>query len=547
MFAFAASAAGSWAYNVALAVYVFDQTGSAGWVAAVTLARFIPTLILGSYGGVVAERFERVRLMVVIDLFAAAVMVVLTVATLAQAPVLLVILIAPLTTIAASAYEPAVAAITPQVVTERDLAAGNALRNLVDNVAVIAGPAIGVLLLLVGPPALGFAVNAASFAVSALVVGRLRIRSRPVDVTEGGTVGPLSQMLVGFRTIRSSAAATLLVTYSVVATFVYGLDTVLFVVLSQEKLGTGPDGFGYLLAGLGAGGVLAAGLVSRLSARPRLGLIILAGMAVYCLPTAAFLVVDDPAVAFGLQALRGAGTLVVDVLAITALQRRMPAEAMARVFGAFDTFMLAAVALGALIAPMLLSVVSLDATLILAGVVLPVLCLTGWPWLRQMDQANVAQLAEIAPRVDILERVAILAEARRGPIEVLARAAEEIEVPAGEAVVREGAEADALYVVISGDLLVSAHGDDSVERALPGLSAGDYFGEIGLLEQIPRTATVTTATVTRLLRIPGEAFLDALTRANPSPRLVEGARTRLARTHPSYRPQPRPRPSSTGQ
>ncbi len=89
MFAFAASAAGSWAYNVALAVYVFDQTGSAGWVAAVTLARFIPTLLVGSYGGVVAERFERVRLMVVIDLFAAAVMVVLTVATLAEAPVLL--------------------------------------------------------------------------------------------------------------------------------------------------------------------------------------------------------------------------------------------------------------------------------------------------------------------------------------------------------------------------------------------------------------------------------------------------------------------------
>ncbi|MDQ3053466.1 MAG: MFS transporter [Actinomycetota bacterium] len=540
MIAFATSAAGSWAYNVALAVYVYEQTKSPAWVGAATLARLIPALIAGFYGGVIAERFERVRLMVVLDLLSALMMITLAVATFVEAPVLLVLVIAPITSIIGTAYEPAVAAITPQVVSERDLAAANALRNVVDNLAVIAGPAIGVLLLLLGPPALGFAVNAVSFAISALVVARVRTRSRPVDVTEDGTIGPLGQMLVGFRTIRSSSAATILVAYSVVATFVYGVDTVLFVVLSQQQLGTGPDGFGYLLAGLGAGGVLAAAAVSRLSERPRLGWIILAGMAVYCLPTLAFLVVDQPAVGFALQVIRGAGTLVVDVLAITALQRTMPSDAMARVFGAFDSLMVGAIALGALLTPLVLAAAGLDTALIVSGLVVPVLCVIGWPRLRRMDEADAAQIAELAPRVLLLERVPILAEAPRGPIERLARAAEEIEVPAGVAIVTEGEAADAFFVVVSGDVLVTARGEGDAERQLPQLSTGDYFGEIGLLEHIPRTATVTTASPTRLLRIPGEVFLDALTQRNPSPTLLEGARIRLARTHPTYRPHSEP-------
>lgn len=111
---------------------------------------------------------------------------------------------------------------------------------LVENVAVVAGPALGALLLLVGPPALAFAVYAVSFVWSALVMDRIRARSRPVDVSEGGNAGPIKQMLVGFRAIAGSATVTMLVAYSVVASFAYGVDTVQFVVLSQERLGTAP-------------------------------------------------------------------------------------------------------------------------------------------------------------------------------------------------------------------------------------------------------------------------------------------------------------------
>lgn len=536
MGAFAISCAGSWAYNVALAVFVYERTDSLTWVGAATIGRFVPSLVLGAYGGVLAERFERVRLMVSVDAACAVWMLLLALVAVLDGPVLLAIVLAALTSVFGTVYEPAVAAITPQTVPERDLAAANTLRNVVDNVAVIAGPALGALLLLAGPAALVFAVNGASFALSAVVVGRMTVRSLPVDVTEGGTVGPLRQMLVGFTAIGSSATALLLVLYSVVASFVYGVDTVQFISLSQQQLGTGADGYGYLLAGLGVGGVLAAGLVNRLAALPRLGGVILLGMAVYCVPTLLFLVVSSPAAAFGIQGVRGAGTLVVDVLAVTALQRSLPPDLLGRVFGAFFTAVLAAISLGALVTPVVIATAGLDASLWLAGGLLPALCLLGVPWLRRMDDANVASVAALEPRIEALGRLGIFAEAGRPVLERLARTAVEEQVPAGSTVLREGDEADAFYVLLEGEMGVRSRGEGSAEVELPTMRDGTWFGEIGLLQRIPRTATVTATAPSRVLRISGADFLEGLSDAPASTALLEGARSRLARTHPGRRP-----------
>jgi CRP-like cAMP-binding protein/predicted MFS family arabinose efflux permease len=530
------SFAGSWAYNVALAVYVFEQTGSAAWVGAATVGRFLPSLLFGPYGGVLAERFERVRLMAGLDWVSTALMLVLALVAALDGPALLAIVLAGLTSVNATVYEPAAAAITPETVPESDLAAANALRNMVDNIAIIAGPVLGALLLLVSPAPVVFLVNGLTFAVSGVVVSRMTVRSTPVDVTEAGTAGPLKQMLVGIRAITGSATAATLVAYSVIASFVYGVDTVQFVVLSEDRLGTGPDGFGYLLAGLGVGGIAAAGLVNRMAAWPRLGTVILLGMALYCLPTLLFLVLDDPAAAAAIQVVRGAGTLVVDVLAITALQRSLPKEVLGRVFGAFFTGVLLAISLGALVTPWVISRLGLDASLWMAGALLPALCLLGLPWLRRMDAQNVVRLAAIEPRVLVLERLGILTEASRPMLERLAAEAEDVEVPAGTVVIREGDEADAFYVLVDGEVGVRARGEGAVEQDLPPMTSGAYFGEIGLLERIPRTATVTATRPSRLLRIDGDAFVDALTNVPASTALLEGARSRLARTHPNRRP-----------
>lgn len=534
----ATSNAGSWAYNVGLAVYVYQETHSAAWVGAATVGRFVPSMLFGAYGGVLAERFERIKLMVAINVVCAALMVGLAVAADRHVAAWVVIVVAGVNGVANMTFTPADYAMTPQVVPEDQLAAANTLRNTVENLAVIAGPAIGGALLLAGPVSVTFLANAVSFLAAAVLTAMVRTRSKPVDVTEGGEAGPLRQMLVGINTIRTSATATLLVTYSVIASFVYGIDTVQFVLVSRERLGTGTNGYGYLLAGLGVGAIAAAGLVNRISAWPRLGTVILAGMAVYCLPTLLFVdAVHSPAVAFVIQMVRGGGTLVVDVLAMTALQRSLPADRLARVMGAFFTLVLGAISLGAVLTPVLFDHTSLNATLWAAGLGLPVLCLLGWPWLVRMDNANVAHLAAIKPRVLVLQRAAILAEASQAVLERLATGATEVQVPAGAAVVTEGEEADAFYVIESGAMSVRSHGDAPLDTDLPGLVAGDYFGEIGLLQHIPRTATVAATTDSTLLRIDGAAFLDALTSASASTSLLEGARVRLART-PSYRAAP---------
>jgi CRP-like cAMP-binding protein len=133
----------------------------------------------------------------------------------------------------------------------------------------------------------------------------------------------------------------------------------------------------------------------------------------------------------------------------------------------------------------------------------------------------------------VLQRASILAEASRPILERLAGNATELDVEVGVDVVTEGEDADAFYVIESGAAAVRSHGAAASESALPSLAAGDYFGEIGLLQRIPRTATVTTSEPSRLLRVDGDDFLEALTSGTASPSLLEGARTRLART-PSY-------------
>jgi CRP-like cAMP-binding protein len=527
------SSSGSWAYNVALMVFIYQRTHSATWLAAGTMGRFLPSLVFSGYGGVIAERFERVRLMVWLNVIAMALQFGLAFVAWRQEPAVFAVALAGLTSVVLRPYNPAVAALITQVVGEADLAAANALNATIDNIVIVAGPAIGAGLLLAGGPALAIAVNALTFGIAAIWLPTMKARSRPSDVTDGGKAGPLRQVWDGFRALAASASVATFVAFSVLASFVYGTDTVLFIPISRIQLHSGADGYGYLLAGLGVGGVLGAAIVTRLAARTRLAAAILGGMAVYCLPTAGLIFVHKPAIAFGLEVIRGAGTLVVDTLAITALQRSAPKEMVARVFGAFFALVLAAISLGALLTPVLLRG-GLHVTMAAYGIGIPALCLLTLPFLLRADRIAAAAAAAIAPRVAILERMDLFRTASRSSIEALARSATEITVPAGTVIMAEGDHADAFYAVTGGQLDVTAIGERGTGPAhLRTLGPGSYAGEIGLLARIPRTATVTARTSSTLLRIGGQDFLDALTNFSASPSLLEGAQARLALTHPS--------------
>ena len=534
--ALAISSAGSWAYNVGLLALLFERTHSLGWVAAGGLARWIPSLLLSTYAGVIAERTERIRLMAGADLLSTLWQGLLVLVAALSGPVVICLLLCALTSVTQLVYTPAVAATLPAVADEDSLVAANALNGTVDNLAVIAGPAIGAALLLIGPPSVTFAVNAASFLVSALMVLRIRTRSVPVDVTEGGAAGAWRQMGVGVRAIVDAGAARTMVAFGLLVSFVYGTDTVLLLAVSEHRLHAGGHGFGYLLGAVGVGGVLAAIVVDRMAASRTLAPIIFAGVAGYTLPTALLTLTHSTGLAIALEVVRGASTLIVDVLAITALQRAVPAQQLARVFGVYWSLVLAAVAIGTLVTPVLVSAGGLDTALLVLAFAPCAVGAVGLPALLAIDRAGAATATALAPRVAVIEHMSIFASASRAVLESLAGAMEDASFDAGTVIIREGAEADDLFVLVEGEVEVTAHGEaGGPPRVLRRMTAPTYFGEIGVLERIPRTATVTAVTDCVCNTIDGEALLAALAAAPPSKTLMENTRSYLAITHPSRR------------
>jgi MFS family permease len=529
----AISMSGSWAYNVALVVFVFNATHSPAWVAAASMTRFLTALVTSPFGGLVADRLERVRLMVTLDVLALTFQAALAVVAALNGPVVLAIVLAACTSVSTSSYDPAARATTPAVVGEDHLAAANSAQSAVENLSIIVGPAIAGVLLLFSPPAAVFAINAATFGSSALLVSRMRTRNRPSDISEGGAVGPLEQMAVGIRAFVSSPKVILLAGFSILASFVYGTDTVLFVVVSKQQLGTGSTGYGYLLAALGVGGILIAGFMNRIAAAPRLGAIIVMGMAAYCLPTSLLTIVHAPWIAFLLEVIRGGGTIVVDVLAITALQRLVNRDVVARVFGVFFALVLAAISLGALLMPILLGSIGLHPTLLIMGFAIPALTLAAYPWIRVLDTRAQRDLAAMEPCIATLQTLDIFAGATRAALERLARSAVEETVAAGTVLIREGAEADDFFVLTAGEVEILAVGEAGAEHSLGVLGPPNYFGEIGLLEHRARTATVKCVTACSVYRIDGSDFVDAMTVATLSPLALGRVQARLTRTHPS--------------
>lgn len=388
-------------------------------------------------------------------------------------------------------------------------------------------------------------LNALSFLVAGLGLAGVSARSTPTDVTAGGA-NLFAQMGVGIRALLESSAAFVLVLFCALDTLVYGTDTVLYVQIARH-LGAGSSVYGYLLAGAALGGVLAAGLVNRLASGSRLGPVVVGGMVIFCLPTAFIPLLHSVPIVVALQVIRGGGMLVVDVLAITALQRSMPANLLSRVFGVFETVLLGGATLGAFAMPPLLHFAGLTTALLVMGLAIPALSLLGLPTLLAVDRSTRAATAALEPRIRLLEVLDLFAAAPRPVLETLARAGETVELPAGAVVVREGEPADALYVVVTGEVAVSARGEAQRGRRLRTLGPRSYLGEIGLLRGVPRTATVRTLEPTELFRIAGQDFLDAVSTNQASVSLLSTATSRLASSHPRLATEPvAPQPAATG-
>jgi MFS family permease len=524
--AYVVDALGGWAYSVVLAVYVWDRTHSTQWLAAMASAGWLTSLLVGSYAGVLADRYERTRLMIVSALSSAAVMCVIAVVVGTNGPLALLLALRVVSAAAASPYRPASGALTPEIVGEKDLAAANGLFSTLESLVVVLGPAAGGLLLLTGEPVTGVVVNAASFVIAAGIVARLRVRATG-DAAPGENA--FKQWLVGIKALGHERVALVLVLFCGLDSAVYGASTVIYVPLS-EHLGTGANGYSYLLAGAALGGVIAAGLANKLGSSSRLAPVILGSIVLQALPFAVTATVHAPVLAFILQVISGAGMIIVDVLAYTALQRDLPREVLGRVLGVFDAIVLSFIVAASFIGAALLTSTGLHTTLLAIGFTFPLMALVGLPALLKADRESAASVARLAPRVSLLGALDLFTGASNSVLERLAAAAVEQEVPAGTVIIRESDEADALWILVSGTLAIEAVGPNGSTVELPDVDAPSYVGELGLLHGAPRSATVTTKQASTLLRIDGTEFLNALEAAPPSVSLKTLAGVRLART-----------------
>ncbi|MEA2509981.1 MAG: hypothetical protein QOG21_2063 [Actinomycetota bacterium] len=538
--AFAISTIGDWLYGVALVVLVYNRTHSAGWVAAVTIIKLVPYVAFGAFGGIVADRYERRSVMLVCDLVRAALMFILAISVSLTGSLPVAVLIAFLTTTFGTPYQPSTYAITPAIVGEQDLAAANAVSNSVDQAAVLLGPAIGGFLLLIGPPSVAIALNGLSFLISAACVWAIQTRSTGLKgVEEEQESGIKRRLGQGFSAIRNSSEVSMLVVLLAAGTFVYGQELVMLVLISKRLISTGSEGVGFLNAAEGFGGVVVAGFSTRMARTTHPAFLFAAGVLATGAPLALVAFVSQAPLAYALVAVTGAGSILLEVTGLTMLQRNLSNEVMGRVFGVMSSLFVGSQMLGSIVTPLMIAVFSLRGTLVVTGLILPVVIMFALPQLKSLDRASTARMKELAGRVAALGSLRIFEGAAQQVLESMASVMTEESVAAGTIVVREGEAADDFFVVLEGELEVTAVGEVGSEpRMVNSLGPGDYFGEIGLLEGIPRTASVRSETPAKLYRIPGEEFLGATDR-NPgmATTLFDGIVARLARTHPSHGPK----------
>jgi MFS family permease len=390
---------GSWAYNVVLIVYVYQRTGSVSWVAATTAAGWIPRIVFSAYAGVLADRFERTRTLLVSTVLGLILMAVLALIMAADGPLPLILLLAVATSAVGTVYLPVSGALTPETVPEGDLAAANGLFGVLENLVVIAGPGIGGLLLLAGRPVWGILFNVATYAAAAVLVSRMRVRSagQGVSPAPARRPGTVRQIADGVSALRRHPRAGLLVAFCALGTAVYGASTVLYIPMSQ-RFGTGADGYSYLLAAAAIGGVLGAVLAGKLGASVPLPPVIGGGMLALALPFAATIFTTSPAAGFVLQVISGGGMAVIDVLALVGLQRDLPRDVLSRVLGILEATGIGAAMASSFAVAGLLRWGGLADALLIVGLGFSAVAVAGlWPLARVQVRVVPAVPAARAP------------------------------------------------------------------------------------------------------------------------------------------------------
>lgn len=539
------SGIGDWLYIVAIFVVIYRESGDAALVGAFGAVRLLPYIILSVPAGIVADRFDRRLVLLVSDLYRGSLMVVMAILVATGGSTLVLAALAILATCGSAFFYPAMGAYLPALAKdERQLGPANSAWASIQNFSFIVGPAIGGIVLALGNVVAAFVLNALSFVFIAVILwslppSRARHAAAPTEApppesVPGGPAEPATSAgaaaLAVLAAVEEAALADTAATegsisslrwrplaglgvVQLMAGFLGGGLQVITVILAISVLHAGEEANGYLNAAVGIGGLLGGIWAGALVLRRHLGFPLLLGAVITGLGTIALGAVTTLPLALVAIGVLAAGALVIDVLATTVFQRLVPDELRGRGVGVLMAVTTLTGAAGAFLLPVFLQAFGPFPALGVSGVLTIGLTAFGLVLIgTAADRAPTPYEATIA-RVITLPLFTGVPASR---LEAALKRVAELPVTAGEVVIRQGGVADRFYIIESGAFTVTqvqAPGDQPV--VLRHLGPDEVFGELGLLNRTPRTATVSADTDGLLLALAAEDFLALVGASGP--------------------------------
>jgi MFS family permease len=495
--------AGESAFMVSLAVVAFRQSGVAA-VGIVTAVRMATAALLAPFLATVADHVRRERVLTGIGLVRAVMLACAAVVTATGGPPVATYGFAVVATVAMALYRPAHSALLPALAkSPEDLTSANAVRGTLDSLATLGGPVAAAALFAASGPAVVFSACSAASLLAGFVVVGLPYDAPPREDRVRSNVG--RDIVQGFTTIAADRTLSLITGLGVVQTFTRGCLTVFTVVIAIDLLHTGDPGVGLLNAAVGAGGLLgsisAFALVRRAGLATWFGL----GIALFGAPLALIGVVPTQATTILLLGVVGVGNALIDVGGFTMLARLTDETVLARMFAGFEAILTLGVAVGGVLAPFVIELLGLRPALVAVGLLAPAAVAASSPALRWLNAHMRTRDADI----EILREVPMLEVLPEATIEQLGAGLEHAEFAPGQVVFEQGEPGDRFYVVESGRAEVVRDG-----CVVNTLARGDGFGEIALLGERPRTATIRSSqdASLRVGSLQAAAFLTAVTR-----------------------------------
>lgn len=499
----AATSFATWCFTIALGVYGFEAHGAAG-VGIVALVRFLPAALVSPLVGLLIDRFPRRSVMLCSALAATVVLALAATAAALDAPTAVVFVFPALFAVAICGYAPAHSALIPTLVqTPQQLSASNVTHSIMENGGALLAALVAGLLLGPTSPAFVIGVAAAAALLVCLLVFYVHRDRRPEYVAETDEVaGAFREVTLGARALIFHPALRLSSATVLLLFFFEGFADVIVVVMALELLHLQEGAVGFLNATWGIGAVIGAVALAMLFDRGRLVLAIAGGSLLLGLATMLPGISPAAATAYVGWLGIGIGFVFVEVAAKTLMQRLGSDETFGRVIGALESGRQAAMAAGSIGAVLLVELLHPRGALIVLGALLPLFVLFWWARLRAYEVG--APVAE--DRYRLLRGNSIFQPLPLATLERLSHDLEPLEVRAGEDVIVQGEVGDRFYLIEDGQVEVFENG---VFRRNEG--PGECFGEIALLHDVPRTATVRTTADTRFLVLERDQFLLAVT------------------------------------